>query len=117
MPGEDIFGPAVAQVNLLDCVPENEHAVVMTKIVAAHLLGRTNRAVMGIVEKEQILTARNPVATDASDQRRIVPFVDDHQIGVSKSFVEIQRGGIVKDAVQMRIRGMKVSDGEITMFA
>ena len=89
VPGPHPVAPAPAAINLGQRFPEGEHAVETRKIEGAHLLGRAYCAVMRVVEQQAEAATALARRSQPRDQSRIVPLVNDHQIGIGSQFGRI----------------------------
>ena len=91
VPDEDALAPAPAPVDFGQRLAEGEDAVVAVEVEAPDRLGIADGAVMGVVEQEREAGAAAALASESRDQRRLVPFVDDDEVGIGQGQVELQR--------------------------
>ena len=81
VPRPDPTGPAPASIDVAQCLPERQDAVIAGEVERLHLLRRADGAMMRIVEQQAEAAAALAHRSDRRNQRRLVPFVDDDQVG------------------------------------
>ena len=110
VPGPRAACPSERDVALANDLPERQHAVVVLQIVGAHRCGIAHRAVVRIVEEQQVATAGSTVPSDLLDERMGVPLVDEDHVGAIERFIQIELAGIDAPGVEHGIRGVEVGD-------
>ncbi len=103
VPDMHAAAPAPAAIDLGQRLAERQHVVIARQVEGAHLLGRADGAVVGVVEHQPERRAAFAQRADAGDQFRLVPFVDDDQIRAVGHRLDIGIGA-VDGGAQVRIR-------------
>ena len=67
---------------------------------------------VGVVKEQSVVVVLGPVPPDARHQVGLVPFVDEHKIGVLQDRVQID-GVVIASALQTRIAAVKLDDGPL----
>src|SRR5690606_39505283 len=73
------------------------------EVVARELVGRAHRAMVRVVEERPERSSALSSLSDRRDERRLVPFVDQHQIDAGEGLVEIEGFRAVTPDVERRV--------------
>jgi hypothetical protein len=111
VPGPGALRPAQLEVAIAHGVAEREDAVVVAQIAGGQRLPVAHRAVVRVMEEEEVAAARRSVLTDARHHLGIGPLVDEDEIRSEERLVEIERRRIVQLAPKRWIRAVEVLDG------
>ena len=106
VPRPDPIAPSPLAVHLGQRFAERQHAVVAGKIEGADRRGIADRAMVGVVEEQREASTSPAQRTDRRDERRLVPFVDDDELGIADQNFCLGIGGVAFRR-KLRIRGAK----------
>src|ERR1044071_6463441 len=89
--------PAALSINFAQQIAVSQNAIIMRKIVPAHLVWCCHRAVMSVVKQKMICaTLLEAAIADSANERGVVPFMNQNEIGALQCAIEIERGDVVR---------------------
>jgi hypothetical protein len=115
VPGPDAEFGTLLSIHFAENFAESEDAVVMLQIVSGHAGGIADHAMMRVVE-EQREVVRGAVFADLAHQIMIVPFVDDHQVGVFEGCGDVEVLLVVDVALQFGIDRAEFTNWLLAVF-
>ncbi len=115
MPDPGTLRPPLLQIAIGNGFAERQDSIVMAQIDGAHRLRIRNATMMSVMEQCMAAQPRRSFS-DPLDQRRIVPFVDDHRVRILEHSVQIKRVQRVQGTGELWIETPKCLAGGRALF-
>src|SRR5579872_2708156 len=101
MPCPCALGPSQLQVEFPEYFSERQDAIVMPEIIGGHRARIGDRAMMRVMEEQDVIAGPRPMPPDSRYQMGRIPLVNQCQVDIFQSLVQVKRFEIVTRAGEL----------------